>query len=95
MTTQDRRRSRGNDPALPLPTLNYLRRMGITQVEVICTLADCRRRAHLTLDALGLLGGTPFPEINKRRRFTCFGCGGHVVDVSIDWRDYNPKAITR
>jgi hypothetical protein len=77
------------------PTLDYLRGIGLRQIAVTCLRIGCQRQAHMTFDALGLPGDTPFPQIIVRRRFTCSGCGSHAVDVSINWRDYNAYGAGR
>ncbi len=72
----------------PPPSIGYLRREnGIEGVRVSCTGLNCGRMQAMTFDELGLPESTLFPEIARRRRWLCTGCGSREVTCMPNWPD--------
>jgi hypothetical protein len=75
-------------PRLP-PTIGHLRDQGHRAALICCLGPDCYRPpVRVDFEVIGLSDATPFPEIARRRRFRCQGCGSNRVDASPDWSDY-------
>ena len=72
----------------PPPTIAFLRQEnGIQGVRVYCAGLNCGRMQEISFYDLGLPEETLFPEIARRRRWVCTGCGSREVSCMPDWPD--------
>ena len=75
------------------PTIARLKTMGVAGVDVTCR--DCRRSAAVVFNTIALPDETFFPDIAKRRRFRCAGCGFRQAILTPDWRGMKASGMCR
>ncbi len=71
------------------PTVEHLRRHGVTHMTVWCHNFDCRHQATFSFDELGVADDDIF--ITLKNRFRCQNCGEKDVAIQPIWPDWKPN----
>jgi hypothetical protein len=74
------------------PTIEHLISLGVVTFDVNCANLGCAHCATLHFEVLAIDVATPFPFIERVRRFVCTRCGSRVVTLRPDFRHFQPKA---
>jgi hypothetical protein len=72
----------------PPPDIAHFKGHGLGGIVITCT--NCNRMSVMGWDKLGLPDSTPFPDIDRLKRFACSGCGSKAVTIAPDWAQYRP-----
>jgi hypothetical protein len=67
------------------PTIADLQSQGFVGFYVTCSNPMCLVSTPISFEALALDPRTPFPSIEKMRRFVCSACGAQQISTMPDW----------
>jgi hypothetical protein len=73
----------------PLPDIAHFKGHGLTGAKFTCTA--CYRVIAMTWEKIGLPDSTPFPDIERLKRYACSTCGSKAITIMPDWSAYNPQ----
>jgi hypothetical protein len=75
------------------PDIAHFKGHGLRGVLITCT--NCTRMSVMGWEKLGLPDSTPFPDIDRLKRFACSACGSKAVTIAPDWTACRPKGGER
>lgn len=73
----------------PLRNVAHFKGHGLRGILITCT--NCHRVSAMAWEKLALPDSTPFPDIDRLKRFACSTCGSKAITIMPDWAAYKPK----